>query len=269
LGFSGQTARITARPWSLRRFKVAIGGGFAVTLPPGTSRPALTVAGETLRGKVAFADTDAPILLDLSADTVSASRTAVAGEAGRELTIATASFTLSRPETPPQADTDTAYTLTAHLVDLSGPSIESNPLGATIADTMVDAKLLGPPPATPDAAGLRAWRDAGGTLDIGNLSLRWGALALGANGTLALDAQMQPEGAFTTHLSGFETALDALAAAGWIKPSAADLAKLALGLGSHPGPDGKPVVDTPLTIQNRRISAGPLKLGQVPELKID
>src|SRR5271154_441334 len=86
---------------------------------------------------------------------------------------------------------------------------------------------------------------------------------------MALGKDMQPEGAFTAHLSGFEQALDSLAAAGWMKLSAASLAKLALGIASHPGPDGKPSVDTPLTIQNRHISAGAIKLGQVPELKLN
>jgi hypothetical protein len=85
---------------------------------------------------------------------------------------------------------------------------------------------------------------------------------------LALDKDMQPEGAFTAHLTGYEQAIDSLAAAGWIKLSAASIAKLALGIASRPGPDGKPSVDTPLTIQNRRISAGAIKLGQVPELKL-
>ena len=64
-------------------------------------------------------------------------------------------------------------------------------------------------------------------------------------------------------------ALYFVAAAGWIKLSAASIAKLALGIASHPGPDGKPSVDTPLTIQNRHVSAGAIKLGQVPELKLN
>ena len=50
---------------------------------------------------------------------------------------------------------------------------------------------------------------------------------------------------------------------------AASIAKLALGITSHPGPDGKLTVSTPLSIQNRRISAGAIKLGQMPELKLN
>jgi hypothetical protein len=80
---------------------------------------------------------------------------------------------------------------------------------------------------------------------------------------------MQPEGAFTAQMAGYDQAIDAIASAGWIKPSGAGFAKLGLGLVARPGTDGKPVVKTPLTIQNHVISAGAIKLGQLPELKLD
>jgi hypothetical protein len=268
-GFRAQTAKVTARPWALEHLGVSVGHGFAVALPPGTARPAITLAGETLRGKAVFADTPVPLLLDLSADTVSATTAIAGGDPAREMTIATVAITLTRPETPPATDTDVAYALSLHLIDLSSPAIEGNPLGATIADTVVEARLLGVPPVTPDAAGLKAWRDSGGTVDASSLLLRWGPLTLTGNGTLALDAAMQPEGAFTVHLSGFEPAIDALTSAGWLKPGPAGYAKLGLGLVSQPGPDGKPVATTPLSIQNRKISAGAIKLGEVPEVKVE
>lgn len=239
-------------------------------LPAGTNRPALTLAGETMRGHTRFYDTALPLSIDLIADTVSATQTAAADTpAAREMTVATVEFTGSRPETAPAADTDLAYDLSLKLIDLSAQLLENNPLGGTIGQTVVHAQLLGAPPATWDTPGIKAWRDAGGTVNLPDLSLRWGGLSLSGNGTLALDKDMQPEGAFTAHLSGFEQALDSLAAAGWIKPSAASLAKLAMGIAAHPGPDGKPIVDAPLTIQNRHISLGPAKLGQMPELKLD
>ncbi len=268
-GFTGQALKVVARPWSPHKLNIDATGGFAFTLPPGTVRPALTLAGETLRGRVAFGDEPIPMSVSLTADTVSASRTAVAGEAGRELTVATVSFTGERPPTPPTAPSAAAYDFALRLLDLSAVAMEDIPLGGEIQELSGHVKLMGPPPATADADGLRGWRDAGGTIDLDNLLLRWGPLRLAGSGTAALDEQMQPEGAFTAHLSGVDAAVDAVAAAGWIKPNAAGLAKLALGLASRPGPDGKPVVDTPLTVQNRRISLGPVKIGEVPELKLD
>jgi hypothetical protein len=268
-GFSSQSLKLRNRPWSLRSFKVNSIGGFEIALPAGTSRPALNLAGETLRGHAGFQDTAMPVAMDLMADTVSASTSTADGPATREMTVATVEFDGTRPTTSPTADTDVAYDLSLKLTDLSAQALEGNPLGGTIGHTALHLQLLGAPPVQWDDSGLKAWREAGGSVNVNALSLQWGQLAVSGNGTLALDKDMQPEGAFTAHLSGFEQALDSLAAAGWIKLSAASLAKLALGIASHPGPDGKPSVDTPLTIQNRHVSAGAIKLGQIPELKLN
>jgi hypothetical protein len=268
-GFSSQSLKLRNRPWSLRSFKVNATGGFEIALPAGTSRPALVLVGETLKGHASFQDTAMPVTMDLTADTVSASTSIAGGPASREMTVATVEFDGTRPTTTPTADTDVAYDLSLKLIDLSAQALEGNPLGGTISQTALHVQLLGPPPVQWDDMGLKAWREAGGSVNVNTLSLQWGQLAVSGNGTLALDKEMQPEGAFTAHLSGFEQALDSLAAAGWIKLSAASIAKLALGIASHPGPDGKPSVDTPLTIQNRHISAGAIKLGQVPELKLN
>jgi hypothetical protein len=265
-GFKAQTVKVRTHPWSSGKFKVAITGGFDFSLPPGTERPALTVAGETIRGTATFYDTALPIEWAVKADVVSVSQTAAMQ---REVTVASVSFDGSRPRIPPTADTDPGLTVSLRLQDLSAASIEGNPLGSTVSEVALDAKMMGALPVTADAAGLKAWRDAGGNLDITNLGLHWGPLALAANGTTAFDPQMQPEGAYTAHLSGFDPAIDALVGAGWIKMSAGSLGKLALGITARPDAKGAPTVDTPITIQDRRISVGPLKLGTVPELKLD
>jgi hypothetical protein len=269
LGFNAQSLKVRTHPWSPKSFKINATGGFTLTLPPGGTRPSLTVAGETLRGHTLFYDSAIPLTVDLAADTVTGSTAGPDTPASQELTIATVKLKGSRPETQPVQDTDIAYDLSLKLIDLSARSLANNPLGATINQIALHPQLMGIPPVTWDASGLKAWRDAGGTVNLPDLYLRWGQLGLSGNGTLALDKDSQPEGAFTAHLSGFNEALDSLSAAGWIKLSAASIAKLALGIAAHPGPDGKPVVDAPITIQNRHISLGPAKLGQLPELKLD
>lgn len=268
-GFSSQKLKLRTRPWAPHTFRVDATGGFEVALPAGTTRPPLIIDGETLKGHASFADTPMPLAMDLTADTVSASSTSAENaQPNRELTVATVEFDGKRPTVAPTADTDVAYDLSLKLSSVSAQVLEGNPLGAKIDQAALHVQLLGKPPAAWDDAGLKGWREAGGTVNLNSLALQWGQLGLSGNGTLALDKEMQPEGAFTAHLTGYEQAIDSLAAAGWIKISAASIAKLALGVASHPGPDGKPSVDTPLSIQNRRISAGAIKLGQVPELKL-
>jgi hypothetical protein len=268
-GFTAQNLRVRSRPWAIRSFNVDATGGFAVNLPPGDVRPALTFAGETLKGTASFYDNAVPTSLDLAADTVSAALTGVEGDAGRELTIATLKLDETRPTTPPHADTDMALDISIRALDLSAPVLENNPLGSTIKSVGLHVQLMGMLPATYDSAGLKAWRDAGGNVNAPELAMEWGDLSFGGEGTLALDNDMQPEGAFTVHLAGYEQALDSLAAAGWIKLNAASLAKLAMGIVAQKGVDGRPTVKTPLTIQNRHISLGPAKLGQIPAIKLN
>jgi hypothetical protein len=268
-GFSSQSLKLRTHPWAPRTFRVDATGGFEVALPAGTTRPALVIDGETLRGHASFADTPMPVAMDLKADTVSASTTTAENAApNRELTVTNVEFDGNRPVTAPTADTDVAYDMSLTLGGISAQLLEGNPLGSKIEQAALHVQLLGKPPATWDDTGIKAWREAGGTVNLNSLGLQWGQLGLSGNGTLALDKDMQPQGAFTTHLTGYEQAIDSLAAAGWIKLSAASIAKLALGIASHPGPDGKLSVDTPISIQDRRISAGAIKLGQVPELKL-
>lgn len=268
-GFSSQSLKLRIHPWALHSFKVNATGGFEVALPAGTTRPPMVFDGETLKGHASFGDTAMPLSMDLTADTVSASSTtAENAPPNRELTVTTVEFDGTRPTVEPMADTDIAYDLSLKLMGVSAEVLEGNPLGAKIDQAALHVQLLGKPPAAWDEAGIKAWREAGGTVNLNTLSLQWGQLSLSADGTLALDKEMQPEGAFTTHMTGYEQAIDSLAAAGWLKLGSASIAKLALGIASHPGPDGKPSVNTPLTIQNRRLSAGAIKLGQVPELKL-
>ena len=271
-GVASRNLTVSAHPWSPLHFKVVATHGFSVALPPGTERPAYILAGETLRGGVTFGDGDQPKELKATADSVTATHAGAEANGGQErpeLVIATLELAASRPDKPPAADTDVGLAVSVHAMSVSAASLDGHPLGSSIAEAALEAQIMGPLPVTTDAAGLKAWRDAGGNVDVTNLALHWGPLAINGKGTLALDSDMQPEGAFTAHLTGWDKTIDALTAAGWIKLGPASLAKLALGVASQPDANGQAAVDTPLTIQSRRISVGSLKLGTVPELKLD
>jgi hypothetical protein len=267
--FTGQSLMVRTRPWNMHRFKVTATGGLSGTVPVGTGSQPLRIAGETLRGHASFRDSPWPARIDVTADSVSASQAPPDSPNAAELTISTLTLTGAQPDSPPKADTDAAADLTLQANDLRAPALEGNPMGDTIKQASIHLQLMGVPPAAPDAAGLKAWRDAGGTLNLPDLSLAWGPFQAKADGTMALDSDMQPEGAFTAHLTGFEQTIDALVTTGWLKPSAGSIAKLALGLAAMPGPDGKPTVKTPISIQNRHVSLGPAKLGQLPEIHFE
>ena len=74
------------------------------------------------------------------------------------------------------------------------PSAFGLPFGRSIELIFLDARINGPVPDDRWPAALETWRDAGGTIDVGALRLDHGPLRMQGEGTLALDADMQPIG---------------------------------------------------------------------------
>jgi hypothetical protein len=142
------------------------------------------------------------------------------------------------------------------------------PLGANISSLSTEGTLNGPfPPAGDITAGARAWRDAGGSLDVTHLAMGWGPLGLSASATLALDDQLQPMGSGSTRVVGYAEALDRLAAGGLLTKSAATAAKAVLSLLAGTGDGGESSeVDVPLTLQFRTLSMRQVPLVRFPEL---
>jgi hypothetical protein len=138
------------------------------------------------------------------------------------------------------------------------------PLGDTIDRLAAAVAVKGTIPDGPHRAALAAWRDDGGTLEVASLDLAWGNLRLGAKGTLALDAALQPVGALTALIRGYNDIIDALVAAGSVRAGDAALAKLALGLLAKEGPDGTYEISAPLTLQNGYVFLGPARLARLP-----
>ncbi len=120
-----------------------------------------------------------------------------------------------------------------------------------------------------DEAGLQAWSNDGGTVEIAALSADWGPLGLGLGGTLALDPDLQPIASFSANITGFTETLTALAATRVVKPSSAALASIGLGLLAKPeGPNNAPTVTVPVTIQNGLVYLSSFKLTKLPKLRL-
>jgi len=108
---------------------------------------------------------------------------------------------------------------------------------------------------------LAQWRDAGGTMDIEQVQLHWGPLRIAGEGAVALDAALQPEGAFTARIAGIDKLINLMEARGRIGPQQAAIARIALAfLTRAPSDDGPPEARVPVTVQNRVLSIGPVPL---------
>lgn len=115
----------------------------------------------------------------------------------------------------------------------------------------------------------RAWRDAGGTLELASFALDWGALRLAGEGTLALDDRDRPLGAGTLRVAGWSEAIDAFQAARAIDPIPAALLKAGLNFlgrvsGGEPG-----TVRVPVAAQDGRLVVHRIPVANLPSLKLD
>jgi len=186
-------------------------------------------------------------------------------EAAGEVPIKSAEAWVTLPAKPAAKDTDPSLGLALAMRQVGVPAPPAD-FGNIINELAFGVTIKGSVPAGPLAPAVAAWRDAGGTIEVDSLHLQWGGLGVTANGTLALDQGLQPIAAFSGGIEGFGAILNALVAADQMTPEQAALVQIALTALARPGPDGKPQITAPFTIQNGKIYLGPARLGTAPRI---
>src|SRR5436305_1452557 len=128
----------------------------------------------------------------------------------------------------------TVAALAADLHDVKLPQAPS-PFRNLLDELALGVTVKGSIPSGPPRQAATGWRDEGGTAEIDNLKLRWGTLAVSGSGTLALDSDLQPMGAFSGAVEGYDELMNALVAAGRMKASDARLARIGLAMLAEAG----------------------------------
>jgi hypothetical protein len=246
----------SASPWSLRSWQLSAPQGLSGTANlAGDTVATLTVPRAS--GSVAIAD-DGSSTLWFGLDEPGA-------EAGERFTARDLNLWLAFPAHRPQTHTERAFGVAVDLHGLSLPTAPApfrNPVDEIAGGVTMMGSIAGG--AAREAA--TAWRDSGGTLELDHLMLRWEMLRITCSGTMALDADLQPMGAFSGAVEGYDVLLKAFVAAGRMRAGDATLAQLALGVLARAGPDGRPEIATSFTIQNGQMFFGPVKLGKAPQI---
>jgi hypothetical protein len=245
----------SARPWRYRDWVIEAPHGLDATLAGMMKIAAATAGGAVSAGE----DGGATVWLDL------AEAQAEGTAAGGHVAATSADFWAI---VPAQAPTSHDQRNLALAFDLHGLTVPEAPPGfaPAIDELALGATVMGAIPGGDPRHAAAAWRDAGGTVELDRFRLDWSGLRVAASGTLALDQDLQPVGAFSGTISGFDKVIAALVASGEMKESDARLARLGLSLLAKPGPDGKPELASSLTIQNGEIYLGPAKLGPAPHI---
>lgn len=245
-----------AHSWNFRVWRLTAPEGLTATFGP----PDKTVAKLTAReatGMVA-PNGDAGATVQIGLDDM-------ALDAGMRVAARDIELSLSLPPHPPQSADERAIAVVLAVRDVTMPVVPA-PLRNPLDEITFAAALMGPVPAAPLRKAASAWRDAGGTVELERVAVRWGTLAVTGSGTAALDAELQPIGAFSGAIEGYDELMSALVAAGRLRPGDAGLARMALGFLAKPGPGGRPQITAPFTIQDGQMLLGPVKLGPAPRI---
>jgi hypothetical protein len=248
----------SARPWRPTIWRFAAPDGLRADFAATGGKPAINVRAQRAEGAAMPAPRGGVSLwLNL--------RNVAAEVAGGALPVNSADAWLSLPVVPPKTDTDPDFGL---ALDLRQMRVSEPPVGFghMLDELALGVTVKGKLPEGPVAPALAAWRDAGGTIEVDHLHLEWGGFGITANGTVALDGSLQPIAAFSGGFEGFDAVINALVAADWMTEEQAAIVQIALNTLAKPGPDGKPQIVAPFTIQNSRIYVGPARLGRIPHL---
>lgn len=266
--WTGPRLSASMPPWGGREVAVSFPGTHTIEFDASDGRKTVALQSDTANGMVYVNDGGKITLVTVTLGPTQADLPdlGVAKLAKLDLSVGAAAQPATPAPSDPRAPEAGRITFSADGIEL--PEKATSTLGPRIAHAEFDLILRGAIPTARTEAALAAWRDAGGTIDLTKLSLRWGEFRTEAEGSAALDSALQPQGALTARAWGVTTAIDALVAAGEVRPRDGAAAKVVLRAMAKPGtaPGVPPEIEMPLTIQDRKLYLGPAPIARIPTI---
>lgn len=165
-----------------------------------------------------------------------------------------------KPWFAPRKASDVALYVYADIYGITlDPQLQSG-LSNEVQSLSFHAKVRSSIPDFTSLQSLDVWRAGGGTIDLDRISAHWNPLAMKAEGTLTLDKDLQPLGAFSTKISGYMEAVDRLVEKGELKPFAASLFRAALRLLEGNQNESDHSIKAPISIKDSMISVAGIKV---------
>ena len=263
LEWRGERMKIELQPWSFRKIRIDLEGKQWLTLQEGAERMTLAPSEAAIVARLSETgrlDNAALLMRDLQVTNPASVSLLQAAEIWLEA---------KAPQTPPASHADESLALALSAADIVLPKNIDGPLGRNLAKLRADLQIRGAVPGGAFAEAVETWRRSGGTVDVDWFQVNWGELDLRAKGTVALDDQSRPLGAFSTDIRGHNHAVDALVALGVLELGTATMTKIGLALLAKSPPEGgPPVLTLPVTAQDGHLYAGPLKVLDLDPIRL-
>jgi hypothetical protein len=137
-------------------------------------------------------------------------------------------------------------------------------IGPEIALLKFDGRLQGRLSLQPWLEFLATWRDSSGILDLKHIELDWGTLWAKGAGTLTVDDEYRPLGAFSFETLGLPELIGRATEAGvFDQDSGRTLQRALTALASGTDEKGRQRVKLPLTLQDGSLYLGQIELGEL------
>jgi hypothetical protein len=264
--------RLTASgpPWVGRTFLVSAPGAHKVEYDSASGRRSIPFAAEKAEGTVRIGDDLKIARIDVDLEKIVGTWPELGEVKAGQLLFAVAAPGKIEPlpATSPRAPEVGRLALIAADVDLPQNAAPAA-LGPRLNRFEAEILLLGAIPTAHTKTALAEWRDAGGTLELDKLRLHWNEFQAETQGSVALDAQLQPIGALTARMWGVGNAIDALVAGGAVKPRDGATAKVVLrsmAKPRNPTQNIPPEVEVPLAVQDKKVYLGPIAIAPMPTI---
>ena len=252
LSWAGESLNAWARPWAWHDIALELDGRHMVSLPVTWRFARLALTSQGGDGALHFGSQG-----ELAAARIGLVDVAIdAGAAGT-----TAAETLNAGMTYP-LDAPLGATIEARRITL--PEAPLPGFGRDVQLFGVTVDVTGPLPADLRGPELAIWRDAGGILQVEELVLQWGPVAMTAAGAVTLDDALQPQGELRANIQGLDAMIDALVAAGVMDPRQAGFFRFGLTALARRDADGHQTLTVPIILRDRTVFLGPIALGQLP-----
>lgn len=263
--WSTAEAQLHLRPWVLTAINLVAPGTHALSVPTQQGKEAWTLEASTLQGVARAAPEGGTVNIEIGNGLIRQD-----GEDVSRLTDLTA--TLFRPA-PAASDADALNPPAGFDVAISASHEDLRntidwPFDDRVQHTDIRAIVYGDLRLPVHRDHVSAWRDQGGSLDLTGFSSRIGPLRLVGDGTVSLDHALQPIGAMSISLTGYDTILNMLVRDGRVPAENAGIIRGLLDLlAKRSGSTGDKTIDVSLSVQDSRLYLGPFEIGALPPMR--